>query len=281
VTGARIFVPTMRPVRSTVLFLLAAAQTAALSAVASAETVRYELTTESRIVRSCNGCDGSAEMLSGSFEVTFLPLATDFAVEALTGVRWASDSFEIRGAGFIQRLGSDRLAMVIDASVNGVAVLLTTRRRQRTSPAEIRLLLTAPQSSGTRLALQIVAEPVAREGPDADGDGAPDLTDNCRDAPNGDQADADRDAVGDVCDLCSQTPLDAPVLENGCTPEQLCPCAGPSDGGEWTSPQSYLRCVTRNLKALWRQGRLSRQDVARAVRDAARSGCGAQLLAAM
>ncbi len=37
---------------------------------------------------------------------------------------------------------------------------------------------------------------------DTDGDGVPDLTDNCRDVPNPDQSDEDQDGVGDACDNC-------------------------------------------------------------------------------
>ena len=36
--------------------------------------------------------------------------------------------------------------------------------------------------------------------PDLDGDGIPDAVDNCPSAANGDQADADQDGLGDVCD---------------------------------------------------------------------------------
>lgn len=39
-------------------------------------------------------------------------------------------------------------------------------------------------------------------GPDADGDGIDDATDNCPMAANGDQADADGDGLGNVCDNC-------------------------------------------------------------------------------
>ncbi len=40
---------------------------------------------------------------------------------------------------------------------------------------------------------------------EADGDGIPDSTDNCRTTPNPDQADTDGDTVGDACDNCVNT----------------------------------------------------------------------------
>ncbi|MFQ5589709.1 MAG: thrombospondin type 3 repeat-containing protein [Phycisphaerae bacterium] len=41
---------------------------------------------------------------------------------------------------------------------------------------------------------------------DTDGDGVPDGSDNCRFEPNSDQADADEDTFGDVCDPCPDDP---------------------------------------------------------------------------
>jgi hypothetical protein len=42
--------------------------------------------------------------------------------------------------------------------------------------------------------------------PDADGDGAPDDTDNCVNEPNPSQQDSDFDGLGDVCDNCPSVP---------------------------------------------------------------------------
>jgi hypothetical protein len=46
---------------------------------------------------------------------------------------------------------------------------------------------------------------VPTNGPDADGDGVLDVTDNCKDKANADQADADGDGIGDVCDTTDDT----------------------------------------------------------------------------
>ncbi len=48
--------------------------------------------------------------------------------------------------------------------------------------------------------------------PDADGDGRPDVSDNCPLVSNPDQADADGDGMGDICDAC---PLRRPGDLNG------------------------------------------------------------------
>jgi hypothetical protein len=57
---------------------------------------------------------------------------------------------------------------------------------------------------------------------DTDGDGVPDLSDNCPYDPNPDQSDADQDGVGDVCDNCpndvnpDQTDIDMDGVGNVC-----------------------------------------------------------------
>ena len=43
-------------------------------------------------------------------------------------------------------------------------------------------------------------------GPDRDGDGIPDMCDNCPSVANPDQRDADGDLVGDACDNCADVP---------------------------------------------------------------------------
>lgn len=63
-------------------------------------------------------------------------------------------------------------------------------------------------------------------GPDTDGDGVPDATDNCPVTPNADQADSDGDGVGDACDNCptpntDQADADFDGIGDVCDPTPL------------------------------------------------------------
>ena len=73
----------------------------------------------------------------------------------------------------------------------------------------------------------------ANDGPDSDGDGVCDLSDNCIDDPNPDQADGDGDGVGDACDGC---PADGTKTEPG-----ICGCGVPDEGD--ADGDTVLDCV--------------------------------------
>jgi len=66
-------------------------------------------------------------------------------------------------------------------------------------------------------------------GSDADGDGVPDVSDNCPGDPNPSQIDTDLDGPGDACDLTVTFPLDGDVL-----------CTGPPPTITWL-PKTYNR----------------------------------------
>jgi hypothetical protein len=247
-----------------------------------ATTVHFVLAAGSQIVERCAACESGqpvSEPLSGSFDLTNMPLPSESPVEALTDVDWRSASFSIRGSGFLQRLTADQLAIVIDARINGVSTLLTSGRRQRPAPGELHLVLVTPQDAARELMITIVAAPEVPDGPDDDGDRVLDDADSCPDTPNPDQADADRDGVGDACDVCAATEAGLPVLDDGCAPAQHCPCDGPTVGDDWQNQRAYVQCIARELKALRRQGKISRRELVTMMRAAVDSGCGRRVVA--
>jgi hypothetical protein len=263
------------------LFLAACLLSGGASRV-EAYSIRYALTSESHLSRYCESCEnpfGEEEPLSGEFHLTALNVPTEEGLEALTAVDWRNDTIVITGTGFLQRLGGSQLAMVIDARVNGEPVLLTSGRRQLSPSAEIRIHLASPRDSGEGYLITVVARPVAADGPDGDGDGVPDGIDRCPNLATSDQNDADRDGVGDACDECEDTAFGDPVLPNGCSPDQLCPCDGPSSTEEWSGQRQYVQCIARSLKALSAKKRVSRSRVRQLLQDAVRSGCGRRVLA--
>lgn len=91
--------------------------------------------------------------------------------------------------------------------------------------------------------------------------------------------DGDRDGLLDSVDRCPGTACGALTDSAGCAPEQLCPCAGPLEGGEWASPGSYVRCLGRATRELRRLGHLSAKERREILIRAAASGCGRSALA--
>jgi hypothetical protein len=244
--------------------------------VAVAGSQHYVLNPASKITAVCNACvapAGRPERLTGSFDVTVLPVSSEQVV-AVTNVQMNSRTFSITGNGFLQRLSSDRQAMVIDARINGEKALLSSGRRQHANPGGITIILSSDRAADRTFVVVLSATAVGEPLPDADADGVPDAQDNCRLVANPDQADSDGDGVGDACDHCPDTPAGSVITSDGCSVEQLCPCGGPAPNTEWESPDQYLRCVAGATRVLRRQGQLSRAQSLAIIRQAMRSGCG-------
>ncbi len=98
-----------------------------------------------------------------------------------------------------------------------------------------------PDTADTHAAATVSLDPSCGTtgglGDDGDGDGEPDLSDNCPRLANPDQADGDRDGIGDACDNCpsvvnpAQLDADGNGLGNACqstgsTGVPACPAAG-------------------------------------------------------
>lgn len=252
-----------------------------LPRVAAGQGVHYALTAQSQLVEPCLECPNGQKVsvLHGSFDLTPMPVTTEPALEAITGVNWHTDTHTIRGSGFVQHVEPGRVAVVVDARVDGSSVLLTSERRQRFIPGALRLLLMSPAGDAAGLMLSIVAVPQFDDEPDADADGVADSVDNCSALSNLEQLDADIDGVGDACDACAETLAHAPVLKDGCSPAQRCPCDGPSIGQEWETQQAYIQCFNRQLRLLRRQGKVTRDEIGDLMKQAVRSGCGRRAVA--
>lgn len=242
----------------------------------------YVLNSGSSITSVCNACGkppASPEPLSGSFDVTSLPVSSVFDVTAVTNVSFAGANSSLTGNGFLQRLGGDRQAMVLDASVNGNKVLFTSGRRQHTDVRDIVIILSSARSTDRMYVLVLSASPVDDQPADADKDGVPDGQDNCPVTANPDQADSDGDGVGDACDHCPDTSPGGLVTREGCSIEQLCPCDASASGQQWENQSQYLACVARATRTLRRHGLMSRHESLRFLRRAVGSACGRTVVA--
>jgi hypothetical protein len=118
--------------------------------------------------------------------------------------------------------------------------------------------------------------------PDNDDDGVIDDYDNCPLDVNADQVDTDSDGLGDVCDsdddgdgvadgndVCLGTPAGEPVLANGCSPDQECPC----DNG-WKNHGGYVKCMAHATNALVAAGTITETEKGAIMSEAGSSTCG-------
>jgi hypothetical protein len=81
--------------------------------------------------------------------------------------------------------------------------------------------------------------------------------------------DSDSDGVPDYLDQCPDTPAGAVVDANGCSIDQLCPCAGP-----WSNHGAYLNCLRAVAAQFAQDGLISGAQAKLLLRQAASSDCG-------
>jgi hypothetical protein len=249
---------------------------------AHAASRHYRLASGSSITTVCTSCGhppASPEPLRGSFEVTLLPTSV-FDVAVVSAIDLSSPSFTISGNGFVQRLGPDRQAMVIDGRINDEPVMFTSGRRQFAQREELVMILSSSRTAERTFVLVLIASPADDERPDADGDGVPDAQDNCPHLSNPDQADADGDKVGDACDQCAGTEAAGLITQDGCSVADLCPCDAPrGDESRWETQAAYMKCVAQTVRIFRRAGQVSRSEGLDILRRASTSGCGRTIIA--
>lgn len=86
--------------------------------------------------------------------------------------------------------------------------------------------------------------------------------------------DADGDCVPDAQDQCPNTPPGAIVSPNGCSIDQLVPCAGPATGGKWKTHGDYVSAVAREAEKFLAAGLITQVQKDAIVAAAAKSPCG-------
>ena len=93
-------------------------------------------------------------------------------------------------------------------------------------------------------------------------------------APVSAAVDSDGDGVPDLEDQCPNTPAGAVVNAEGCSIDQLVPCAGPASGGSWKNHGAYVSAVAHAADEFRAAGLITGRQKGAIVSAAARSNCG-------
>ncbi len=88
------------------------------------------------------------------------------------------------------------------------------------------------------------------------------------------ETDEDGDGVADSLDQCPGTPAGAIVDAEGCSIDQLAPCAGPASGGAWKNHGQYVSTVAHVTEVFLLQGLITVEQAEEIVAEAAQSHCG-------
>ena len=80
--------------------------------------------------------------------------------------------------------------------------------------------------------------------------------------------------VSDVVDSCPNMPAGVPVDVNGCSIDQLVPCAGPISGGTWKNHGQYVSAITKIAAEFLEDDLITEKDLGAIVSGAAKSKCG-------
>jgi hypothetical protein len=90
------------------------------------------------------------------------------------------------------------------------------------------------------------------------------------------ETDSDNDGVPDSLDQCPGTPTGAIVNADGCSIDQLAPCAGPVSGGTWKNHGQYVSTVAQVTQQFVAQGLINEAQAEAIVSAAAQSRCGSK-----
>jgi hypothetical protein len=88
--------------------------------------------------------------------------------------------------------------------------------------------------------------------------------------------DQDFDGVPDSVDACPGTPVCTVVDANGCSLDQLAPCAGPPSGGTWKNHGQYVSTLAQAVEEFLAQGLITEAQAEAILTAAAQSPCGSK-----
>lgn len=86
--------------------------------------------------------------------------------------------------------------------------------------------------------------------------------------------DHDLDGVPDSADRCPETQRGSTVSADGCSIDQLVPCAGPASGGKWKNHGKYVSAVAHESEKFLAVGLITQAQKDAIVAAAAKSNCG-------
>jgi hypothetical protein len=89
-------------------------------------------------------------------------------------------------------------------------------------------------------------------------------------------SDQDFDGVPDSLDLCPNTPPCSIVDANGCSLDQLAPCAGPTPTTPWKNHGQYVSALAQAVDEFLSQGLISEDQADAIIAAAAQSPCGSK-----
>jgi hypothetical protein len=88
--------------------------------------------------------------------------------------------------------------------------------------------------------------------------------------------DQDFDGVPDAADLCPNTPPCTLVDNNGCSLDQLVPCAGPPSGGTWKNHGQYVSSLAQAVNEFLSQGVINESQAEAILSAGGQSPCGSK-----
>ncbi len=236
----------------------------------AAETMTYILAPGSTITVYLNGVTIGPEPLTGSFEWLTCGYTEDRACFDTTRLDFQSATFSIQLRG-PNELVSGLLytgAPLFAEAVDAAAIM----------PGPVELTSVYREGKYTEYPEGIYLEPtpypLSLEYPDlrlrplgADGPYLAGLDIKA-------VADRDQDGVLDDRDHCPNTPAGAIADGDGCSIDQLVPCAGPAVGETWKNHGQYVSAVSRTAQAFFEANRITRKQREAIAYEAERSDCG-------